>query len=93
MKKGKSYQQPVNEKIMTLIQAWIEKHDLKYGVFLFYPEQTFLRTKNSSDKKRPAHYVGMRQAAQKVFDKLYNVGIPTTEVMVQSHLLYRFVFQ
>jgi integrase len=81
MKKGKSYQQPVHEKVIKLIEVWIEKHDLKYGDFLFYPEQTFLQTKNLSAKKKPAHYSGISKAAQKVFDKVFNIGIPTTAVM------------
>ena len=33
-----------------------------------------------SDKKKPAHYSGMRREGQKVFDKLFNVGIPTTAI-------------
>jgi integrase len=81
MKKGKSYQQPVNVKVMELIAEWIKKHDLKYGDALFYAEQTFQKSKNSSDKKKPAHYSGMRREGQKVFDKLFNVGIPTTAIM------------
>ena len=81
MKKGKSYQQPVNVKVMELIEEWIKKHNLKYGDSLFYAEQTFQQTKDPLDKKKPAHYSGMRREGQKVFDKLFNVGIPTTAIM------------
>ncbi len=81
MKKGKSYQQPVNKKVMQLISEWIKKHDLRYGDALFYAEQTFHKTKDPADKKIPAHYSGMRREAQKVFDKLFNIGIPTTAIM------------
>jgi len=81
MKKGKSYQQPVNEKVMQVIDEWIKKHDLKYGDALFYAQQTFQKTKSAADKKKPANYSGMRRSGQKVFDKLFNVGIPTTAIM------------
>ncbi|WP_415407889.1 tyrosine-type recombinase/integrase [Sulfurovum sp. CS9] len=81
MKKGKSYQQPVNAIVMKLIVEWIKKHDLKYGDSLFYAEQTFQQTKDALDKQKPAHYSGIRREGQKVFDKLFNVGIPTTAIM------------
>jgi len=81
MKKGKSYQQPVNTIMMKLIEDWIEKHNLVYGDFLFYPEQTFNRSNDPLDKKRSVNYSGIRRAGQKVFDKLFNMGIPTTATM------------
>jgi len=81
MKKGKSYQQHVNTEIMNLISDWIQKHELKYGDYLFYPIQTYQRTKNPLAKQKPSNYSGVRRAGQKVFDKLFNVGIPTNAVM------------
>ena len=81
MKKGKSYQQQVSKEIMNLISDWIEKHDLKYGDYLFYPIQTFLRTNSSLAKKKTVNYSGIRRAGQRVFDKLFNIGIPTDAVM------------
>ncbi|NOR54821.1 MAG: tyrosine-type recombinase/integrase [Sulfurovum sp.] len=81
MKKGKSYQQQVNTEIMKLISDWIVKHELKYGDYLFYPIQTFQRTNNPLSKKKSVNYSGIRRAGQRVFDKLFNVGIPTNAVM------------
>ena len=81
MKKGKSYQQHVNTEVMGLISNWIEEHELKYGDYLFYPIQTYQSTKSSLVKQKPANYSGIRRVGQKVFDKLFNVGIPTSAVM------------
>jgi len=81
MKKGKSYQQPVNTEVMNLISDWILKHNLKYGDYLFYPVQTFQRTNSSLAKQKSANYSGIRRAGQQVFDKLFNVGIPTSAIM------------
>ncbi|GIT99725.1 hypothetical protein TSL6_02320 [Sulfurovum sp. TSL6] len=81
MKKGKSYQQHVNTEVMDLISDWIKKHELKYGDYLFYPTQTYQSTKSSLAKQKPANYSGIRRAGQKIFDKLFNVGIPTSAVM------------
>ena len=81
MKKGKSYQQLVNTEVMRMISDWIVKHDLKYGDYLFYPVQTFRRTGSPVAKKKSANYSGVRRVGQEVFDKLFNVGIPTNAVM------------
>ncbi len=81
MKKGSSYQQPLNEKVMHLTKEWIQKHDLKHGDFLFYPEQTFQRTNDPLAKKKSANYSGIKKAGKKVFDKLFNVDIPSSAIM------------
>lgn len=81
MKKGNSYQQPINGTVMILIQDWIKKHDLKHGDYLFYPEQTFLRSNNPQFKRQSANYSGIKRAGKKVFDKLFNVGIPSSAIM------------
>ena len=81
MKKGKSYQQPLNQTIMDLIETWISKHDLNYGDFLFYPEQTFQRSQDPLDKQKSANYSGIKRAGKKVLDPLFNVGIPSSALM------------
>lgn len=79
MKKGKSYQAQVRQELMDLIKDWILKHDLSFNDYIFYPQQTFVRTGRGKDK--PTAYSGFRKQGQKVFNKLFNVGIPNTEVM------------
>jgi len=79
MKKGKNYQAQVKQELMDLIKDWILKHDLSFNDYIFYPQQTFVRTGKGKDK--PTAYSGFRKQGQKVFNKLFNVGIPNTEVM------------
>ncbi len=81
MKLGKSYQQPVNQKVMEMIQDWIEKHKLRHGDYLFYPQQLFENSDDLSVKRSPMNYSVLRKAAQNFFDKLFNEGIPTDAVM------------
>ena len=79
MKKGKSYQAQVKNELMSLIKEWIQEHQLDFNDFIFYPQRTFVRT--GSGKNKPTAYSGFRKQGQKVFNKIFNVGIPNTELM------------
>lgn len=79
MKKGKSYQAQVRLELMELIKEWIVEHKLGFNDYIFYPQQTFKRTEKGKDK--PTAYSGYRKQGQQVFNKIFNVGIPNTELM------------
>jgi len=81
MKKGKAYTQEVNQSLMILIAKWIKEHDLKYGDYIFYPQQTYQRTKNPKDKQKPTIYENLRRGARIIFDKLFNQNIPIDDRM------------
>ncbi|WP_281046545.1 tyrosine-type recombinase/integrase [Sulfurimonas autotrophica] len=79
MKKGKSYQAQVRLELMELIKEWISEHSLGFNDYIFYPQQTFIRTGKGKDKATA--YSGYRKQGQQVFNKIFNVGIPNTELM------------
>lgn len=76
MKKGKAYNQKVKDELLSYLLDWIKKHSLRYGDYIFYPQQTFNNTKDLAVKKRPATYPTFRQAGSVVFDRLFNQDIP-----------------
>jgi len=75
MKGISSYQQPLNDEAVGLIEAWIKKYDLEYEEYIFFPMQTLKRFGESA-KKQGANYEAIRGTARRYFDKLFNVGIP-----------------
>jgi len=81
MKKGKAYIQSIKQDFMPSIKEWIVKHNLKHNDFLFYPQQTFNRSKDPKVKQRSSNYDGFRRSAQPYFDKLFNKDIPSTDKM------------
>ena len=76
MKGISSYQQPLADEAVELIEDWIEKYDLTYEEYIFFPMQTFKRYGENA-KKRAAQYEAIRGTARRYFDKLFNVGIPS----------------
>ena len=81
LKKSKAYNQKVKDELLSFLSVWIEEHNLKYGDYIFYPQQTFNNTKDLAVKKRPATYPTFRQAGSVVFDRLFNQGIPIEDKM------------
>ncbi len=78
MKGISSYQQPLNDESVKLIEDWIVKYDLKYDHYLFFPMQTYHRSGNDEAiKKQGAKYEAIRGTARRYFDKLFNEGIPS----------------
>jgi len=76
MKGISSYQQPLNDEAVKLIEYWIEKYSLTYEEYIFFPMQTFKRYGEGA-KKQSAQYEAIRGTARRYFDKLFNVGIPS----------------
>ncbi len=76
MKGISSYQQPLNDEAVKLIEDWIEKYSLTYEEYIFFPMQTFKRYGEDA-KKQSAQYEAIRGTARRYFDKLFNVGIPS----------------
>lgn len=81
MKKGKAYTQEVNTNLIELLNTWIKEHDLRYGNYIFYPQQTYNRSKNPKDKNTHTIYENIRRGSRKIFDKLFNINIPVTDRM------------
>ena len=76
MKGISSYQQPLNNEAVKLIEDWIKKYSLTYEEYIFFPMQTFKRYGECA-KKQSAQYEAIRGTARRYFDKLFNVGIPS----------------
>jgi len=84
MKKGKSYEANVNDKLLELMQEWINKHKLVHDNYIFYPIQTYARAKTDEDRKRikntPARYEGYSKILRKIFNKHFNKDVSNSDL-------------
>ncbi|QOP41058.1 tyrosine-type recombinase/integrase [Sulfurimonas marina] len=85
MKKGKSYEAPIPDELLDLLNKWINKHNLNYSNFIFYPIQMYIRATTlkmkEEAKNKPANYSGYRRAIQKILDPIFNKGIDAYDRM------------
>ena len=72
MKKAKAYSVPMVDDVAFLLEKWIEKHNLKYNHYIFYPLQT-------GDKTKAAIYENFRLGAKSIMDEEFNSNVPTTD--------------
>ncbi len=89
MKKGPPYKASMHANIKTLLEDWIDKHNLTHDNCIFFPIQSFLRATTEADKEKAknkhANYSGYRRLIQKILDPVFNVGIDAT----QENKMYR----
>lgn len=82
MKGGKAYTRKLTDDLEPLVRAWISKHNLTHGNYIFYPIQVYLRAETQAQKdaakNKHSNYSGYRRLIQKMLDPVFNVGIPST---------------
>lgn len=85
MKGGNAYTRKLVNELEPLLRSWISKHKLTHGNFIFYPIQTYFRAETQEAKEeaknKRANYSGYRRLIQKILDPVFNVGIPTEDIM------------
>ncbi len=85
MKKGKSYKATVNDELLDLLKIWIKKHNLTHDNFIFYPIQSYIRSKTQAEKEacknKHANYAGYQRVLRNIFDPVFNEGIDSYDRM------------
>ncbi len=77
MKLSSNYIQPLKAEAEELLALWIKEHNLGYDDCIFYPIQTFNRTNDPIIKLKNTRYETLRRTGHAIFNKLFNVGLPT----------------
>ena len=82
MKGGEAYERKLTSEVEPVIREWIEKHNLTFNNYIFYPIQSYLRAETQEEKEelknKHSNYTGYRRLIQKILDPVFNVGIPAT---------------